>query len=57
MDDGECVKRMSEGTILRKGGRGRPQVKWINRLDEYWRRRSYKVKTEGVRKECLNSED
>lgn len=37
MDD-YFVKRMFMGSIEERGVKGRPPVKWINRVDEYWRK-------------------
>ncbi len=38
----ECAftKRVYESTIEGREVRGRPQVKWINRVEEYWRERA-----------------
>ncbi len=35
----ECAftKRVYESRIGRRGARGRPPIKWINRVEEYWR--------------------
>ncbi len=33
------TKRVYESTIEGRGGRRRPTVKWINRVEEYWRER------------------
>ncbi len=33
-------KRVYESTIEGRGARERPPVKWINRVEEYWRERA-----------------
>lgn len=37
MGDSEFVKRMYEDKVKVWGVRGRLAVKWINRMQEYWR--------------------
>ncbi len=37
MNECEFTKRVFESTIEGRGVRGRPPVKWINRVEEYWR--------------------
>ncbi len=39
MDECDFTKRVYESTTEGKGVRGRPPVKWINRVEEYWRER------------------
>ncbi len=39
MNECDCTKRVYESMIEGKGVRGRPPVKWINRVEEYWRER------------------
>ncbi len=37
MNECDFTKRVYESTIEGKGVRGKPPVKWINRVEEYWR--------------------
>ena len=39
MNEGDFTKRGYESTTKGMGVRGRPPVKWINRVEEYWRER------------------
>ncbi len=39
MNECDFTKRVSESTTEGRGVRGRPPVKWINRMEEYWRER------------------
>ncbi len=51
----KCMK-----VVLRKGGvRQRPPLKWISRMDEYWREteKGVRLGIEGARRECLNKEN
>jgi len=37
MNENEFVKRVYKSKIEGPSVRGRPPVKWINRVDDYWR--------------------
>ncbi len=37
MNECDFTKSVYESTIEGRGVRGRPPVKWINRVEEYWR--------------------
>ncbi len=52
----ECdfAKRVYESTIEERRIRGRPPVKWINRVEEYWRERAVGRGMECAERECLN---
>ncbi len=54
----ECAftKRVFESTIEGRGVVGRPPVKWINRVEEYWRKRVGWLGLEYANRECLNKE-
>jgi len=39
MNENEFVKRVYKSEIEGQSIRGRPPVKWINRVDKYWRER------------------
>ncbi len=39
MNECDFTKRVYESTTEGRGVRGRPPVKWINRVEEYWRER------------------
>ncbi len=56
MNGCDFTKRVYESTIEGKGVRGRPQVKWINRVKEYWRERAGERGLECAGRECLNRE-
>ncbi len=47
----ECAftKRVYESTTEGRGVRGRPPVKWINRVEEYWRERKSGWERSGMR--------
>lgn len=36
-NEDDFVKTVNEGRVEGEGIKGRPPVKWINRVDEYWR--------------------
>ncbi len=40
MNECDFTKRVYESTIEGRGVRGRPPVKWTNRVEEYWRERA-----------------
>ncbi len=48
--------RVYESTIEGRGVRRRHAVKWINRVEEYWRKRAGERGMECAEKECLNRE-
>lgn len=50
------VKRAYENRIEGKGVQGRPPVKWLNRVNENWRKRVGKQRIECVERECWNRE-
>ncbi len=56
MNECDFTKRVYECTIEGRGVRGRPPVKWINRLEEYWRERERAGGRgmECTERECLN---
>ncbi len=39
MNECNFTKRVYESTTERREVRGRPPVKWINKVEEYWRER------------------
>ncbi len=39
MNEFDFTKKVFESIIEGRGVRGRPPVKWINRVEEYWRGR------------------
>ncbi len=57
MNECDFTKRvLFESTIEVRRVRGRPPVKWINRVEEYWRERVGGRGLECDERECLNRE-
>ncbi len=56
MNECDFTKRVYESTIEGRGVRGRPPVKWINRVEGYWRERAGGRDLECAGRECLNRE-
>ncbi len=54
MNECEFTERVYESTIEGRGVRGKPPVKWINRVEEYWRERAGGRGMECTERECLN---
>ncbi len=49
MNEYDCTKKVNESTIEGRRVRGRPPVKWINRVEEYWRERESGWERYGMR--------
>ncbi len=49
----DFTKRVYESTIEGRGVRGRPPVKWINRVAEYWIETAGGISMECAERECL----
>ncbi len=56
MNECDFAKRVYESKIEGRGVRGRPPVKWINRVEEYWSERTGGRGLECAERECLNRE-
>ncbi len=56
MNECDFTNRVYESTIEGRGVRGRPPVKWISRVEEYWRERAGGRGMECTERECLNRE-
>ncbi len=56
MNECDFTKMVYESAVEVGGVRGRPPVKWINRVEEYWRERAGERGLECTERECLNRE-
>ncbi|KAK4320818.1 hypothetical protein Pmani_008357 [Petrolisthes manimaculis] len=55
----EFVKKVYGSEVVGRGVRGRPPVRWQNRVEEYVKERNMRGRggLDRVRRECLNRED
>ncbi len=56
MNECDFMKKVYESTIEGRGVRGRPPMKWINRVEEHWRETAGGRGMECAERESLNRE-